>query len=145
MKSIGYFDTQSSRLLFPWIPHTCRILKATSFRHKNLKIHCEHDKSRLLYFIETLDSYITKRDMVHPGHNNYVFSIYDNDSLHVQARWTKSCTVIGYQAGKMELSCPLEISYLVLQDQRSFFWCFIPLGNIQPSWPHAWSITHMTF
>ena len=78
-----------------------------------------------------------------------------------------------------KIYCPLGISRLVPQDQRSLFWCFITynksfidqdgwilprscfaclwistssrsintqemnLANIQPSWPHAWSITHV--
>ena len=69
------------------------------------------------------------------------------------------------RAGKMERYCPLGISRLVPQDQRSFFgvlshiinplltkivrsrWLDIGLvlflrANIQSSWPHAWSITH---
>ena len=76
------------------------------------------------------------------------------------------------RAGKMDLKCPLGISRLVPQDhQWSFFGCFIlynksfidqafsvkmlasfffcvfmdrdEVANIQPSWPHAWSIAHM--
>ena len=67
------------------------------------------------------------------------------------------------RAEKMELSCPLGISRLVSQDQRSFLgvlshiinplltklvwsrWLDLAsfLTDIQPSWPHAWSITHI--
>ena len=33
------------------------------------------------------------------------------------------------QVGKIELYCQLGVSRLVLQDQRSFFWCFIPYNK----------------
>ena len=72
------------------------------------------------------------------------------------------------QVGKMELSCSLGTAHHVLQEKFSqkpcnksfdlilFLWVYGPqphlglqagkkknLANIQPSWPHSWSITHV--
>jgi len=49
---------------------------------------------------------------------------------------------------KMELSCPFGITRCVSQENTVLFShneSSFDLTNIQPSWPHAWSITHVYF
>ena len=76
--------------------------------------------------------------------------VYKPHLLHGQlyewTRWTKSCPVIGYISGQdgtiltafckfMDLN-PISVINMQKKELVGYF------ANIQPSWPHAWSITH---
>jgi len=63
--------------------------------------------------------------------NYYVASSVSGQDESNPALW------LATQAGKMELSCLLGTTCHV--PQETFLW---KPYNIQPSWPHTWSITH---
>jgi len=66
--------------------------------------------------------------------NYYVASSVSGQDESNPALW------LATQAGKMELSCLLGTTCHV--PQETFLWKPYNKSNIQPSWPHTWSITH---